>query len=98
MSMMESLKNLMNPDRDPGTLYVTIDELPRPRDWGTVEFSIGKDVLASRDMSLDGSAMDELMGWIEGNLGAIRASGYRRVEYRNVTEALQERIGLVLGR
>jgi hypothetical protein len=98
MGLVETIISMVQPKRDAKTLYVSIDELPRPRDWGTVDFSIGNLSLISRDMSLDGSATEELVSWLEENLKKIQGSGYERVEYANVSEALQGRIDRVLGR
>jgi hypothetical protein len=98
MGLVETIISMVQPKRDAKTLYVSIDELPRPRDWGTVDFSIGNQSIISRDMSLDGSAVEELVNWIEENLKKIKGSGYERVVYANVSEALQGRIDRVLGR
>lgn len=96
MGLMESVKNWIQPQRDPHTLYVSIDEIPQPRDWGTVQLTVGNSELISRDISLEASATDELLGWIERNLPKIQASSYQQVEYENVAEPLQRRIQALL--
>ena len=79
MGIMGSVKNWIQPQRDPHTLYVSINEIPHPRDWGTAQLTLGNEVLLSRDMALVGSAPEELLGWIERNLPKIKASGYQQV-------------------
>ena len=96
MGLMQNVKNWIQPQRDPNTLYVSIDEIPQPRDWGTVQLTVGNSELISRDISLEASATDELLGWIERNLPKIKASGYQRVEFENVSEPLQQRIQALL--
>ena len=98
MGIMESVKNWIQPQRDPHTLYISIDEIPQPRDWGTLQLAVGNDMVMSRDISLEASATEELLGWIERNLPKIKASGFRQVQFENVAEPLQERIrGLLNG-
>jgi hypothetical protein len=46
-------------------------------------------MVMSRDISLDASATDELLGWIERNLSKIKASGFQRMNFENVSEPLQ---------
>jgi hypothetical protein len=96
MGIMESVKNWIQPQREPHTLYVSIDEIPQPRDWGNIQFAIGNDMVMSRDISLEASATEELLGWIERNLPKIKASGYQRVQFENVAEPLQQRIRALL--
>ncbi len=96
MGIMESVKNWIQPQRDPHTLYISIDEIPQPRDWGTLQLAVGNDMVMSRDISLEASATEELLGWIERNLPNIKASGFQRVSFENVSEPLQRRITQLL--
>jgi hypothetical protein len=96
MGIMESFKNWIQPQRDPHTLYVTIVEIPQPRDWGTIQLAVGNDMVMSRDISLETSATEELLRWIERNLPKIKASGFRQVQFENVSHPLQERIRALL--
>ncbi len=96
MGLMQNVKNWIQPQRDPHTLYVSIDEIPQPRDWGTVQLAVGNSELISRDISLEASATDELLGWLERNLPKIKASGYQKVQFENVAEPLQRRIQSLL--
>jgi hypothetical protein len=96
MGIMESVKNWIQPQREPHTLYVSIVEIPQPRDWGTVQLTLGNDVLVSRDMALVGSDPDELLDWVERNLAKIKASGYQQVQYENVAQPVQQRIKALL--
>jgi hypothetical protein len=91
MGIMESVKNWIQPQRDPLTLYVSINEIPQPRDWGTIQLAIGNDMVLSRDISLEASATEELLDWIERNLPKIKASGFQWVKFENVAEPLQQR-------
>jgi hypothetical protein len=65
---------------------VSINEIPQPRDWGSIQLAVGNDMVLSRDISLEASATEELLGWIERNLSKIKASGYQRVQFENVSE------------
>ena len=96
MGIMESVKNWIQPQRDPHTLYISIDEIPQPRDWGTFQLAVGNDMVMSRDISLEASATEELLGWIERNLPKIKASGFQRVSFENVSEPLQRHIEQLL--
>jgi hypothetical protein len=96
MGIMESVKNWIQPQRDPHTLYISIDEIPQPRDWGTLQLAVGSNMVMSRDISLEASATEELLGWIERNLPKIKASGFQRVSFENVSEQLQRRITQLL--
>jgi len=96
MGIMESVKNWIQPQRGTHTLYVSINEIPQPRNWGTIQLAVGNDMVMSRDISLEASAMEELLGWIERNLPKIKASDYRQVQFENVAEQLQERIRALL--
>ena len=53
-------------------------------------------MVLSRDISLETSATEELLGWIERNLPKIKASGFRQVQFENVAEPLQQRIRALL--
>ena len=96
MGIIESVKNWIQPQRDPHTLYISIDEIPQPRDWGTLPLAGGSDMVMSRDISLEASATEELLGWIERNLPKIKASGFQRVSFENVSAPLQQRIQALL--
>ena len=96
MGIMESVKNWIQPQREPHILYVSIVEIPQPRDWGTIQLAIGNDMVLSRDISLETSASEELLGWIERNLPKFKASDYRQVQFENVSHPLQERIKALL--
>jgi hypothetical protein len=62
-----------------------------------VAFSaVGNDMVLSRDISLEASATEELLGWIERNLPKIKASGFRQVQFENVSNPLQQRIRALL--
>ncbi len=96
MGIMESVKNWIQPQRDPHTLYISIDEIPQPRDWGTLQLAVGNDMVMSRNISLEASATEELLGWIERNLPKIKASGFQRVSFENLSEPLQRHIEQLL--
>jgi hypothetical protein len=96
MGIMESVKNWIQPQRDPHTLYISIDEIPQPRDWGTLQMAVGSYMVMSRDISLEAAATEELLGWIERNLPKIKASGFQQVNFENVSAPLQQRIQALL--
>ena len=53
-------------------------------------------MVLSRDILLEASETEELLGWIERNLPKIKASDYRQVQFENVSHPLQERIRALL--
>jgi hypothetical protein len=92
MEWLHRLKKRLWPDRDPQVLYVSVDELPNPRDWGQVECAIGNKTIFCEAMKLDESAanfVEALMGqhWKE-----INDSGYKRIEFSNVADWARDRI------
>lgn len=92
MKFFSALVNKLSPKRDPAVLYVTIDELPNPRDWGTVDFIAGNKLIFSKDVDLavpNTDAIEALFGlhWQE-----IQPSGYQRIEYKNVSAWVQKKI------
>ena len=52
MKFFSTLVNKLSHKRDPAVLYVTIDELPNPRDWGTVDLMVGNKLIFSEDVDL----------------------------------------------
>ena len=66
-------------------MYVSIDELPNPRDWGTVDFSVGAKLIFRRDVDLAAPTFEEIEGLIGQHWEKIQASGYQRIAYDNVT-------------
>jgi hypothetical protein len=89
-------KTGFNPSVTPTPSTCRSTKSPQPRDWGTVQLTMGNDVLLSRDMALVGSAPDELLSWIERNLPKIKASGFQQVHFENVAEPIQHRIQTLL--
>jgi hypothetical protein len=96
MGIMDSVKNWIQPQREYHILYVSIVEIPQPRNWGTIQLAVGNDMVLSRDIALEASATEELLGWIERNLPKIKASDYRQVQFENVSEQLQQHIRALL--
>jgi hypothetical protein len=47
---MESVKNWIQTQRDPHTFYVSIVEIPQPRDWGTIQLDLGNEMVPCRDI------------------------------------------------
>ena len=76
----------------------SIGSIACPQDWarGTIQLAVGSDMVMSRDISLESSATEELLGWIERNLPKIKASGFQRVSFENVSEPLHQRIQALL--
>ena len=92
MGLLKRLANKLGPRRDPTTLYVSIDELPNPRDWGTLDFAVGSKLIFSEDIYLAAptfDAIESLIGqyWLE-----LQSSGYQRIAYKNVADWLQKNI------
>lgn len=90
--MLAELLRSVLPKSDPATLYISIDELPNPRDWGTFDVAVGRKLVFSADVNLVADSLDVIEALIGRHWQAIQSSGYQRIEYRNVSEWLQERI------
>jgi hypothetical protein len=90
MGLMNILAKLLDSPRDPQTLYVTIVEMPQPRDWGTLSISVGSKAITSRDIALDFKTVNETVAWVQCALPSIKKSNYQRVEYHNVSSKVQE--------
>jgi hypothetical protein len=86
--------------RDASTLYVSINELPNPRDWGIVEFSVGERLIFSEELDLAAPTVDAIEVLIGQHWEAIQSSGYKRIAYDNVAPWVQQKIEakLALGR
>ena len=97
MSIVSAILNRLQPQREAQTLYVTIDEIPQPRDWGVIELSIGNKVLSSRQMCLIQADDAEVMDWLTANLATVQRCGYQKVVFKNVSAALEAKIKKVLG-
>ncbi len=92
MKLFSALVNKLSPKRDPAVLYVTIDELPNPRDWGTVDLMVGDKLIFSEDMDLAAPNTDAIEALIGQYWQEIQSSGYQRIEYKNVSDWLQKKI------
>ena len=100
MKILSDLVNLLMPKRDSSVLYVSIDELPNPRDWGTVDFIAGNKLIFSEDIDLAAPNTDAIEALIGQYWQEIQSSGYQRIEYKNVSGWVQKKIEekLALGR
>ena len=98
--MIKRLFNWLWATPDPSTLYVIIDELPNPRDWGTLGFAVGDRRIFSEDIDLAAPNFDAVEALIGLHWQEIQASGYQRIEYKNVSAWVQKKIEekLALGR
>ena len=92
MKFFSALVNKLSPKRDPAVLYVTIDELPNPRDWGTVDLMVGTRLIFSEDMDLAAPNTDAIEALIGQHWQEIQSSGYQRIEYKNVSDWVQKKI------
>lgn len=92
MKLFSALFNKLSPKRDLAVLYVTIDELPNPRDWGTVDFMVGNKLIFSEDMDLAAPNTDAIEALIGQHWQEIQSSGYQRIEYKNVSDWVQKKI------
>lgn len=92
MKFFSTLVNKLGPKRDPTVLCVTIDELPNPRDWGTLDFMVGNKLIFSEDMDLAAPNTDAIEALIGQYWQDIQSSGYQRIEYKNVSDWVQKKI------
>ena len=92
MKFFSALVNKLSPRRDPAVLYVTIDELPNPRDWGTLDLMVGNKLIFSEDMDLAAPNTDAIVALIGQYWQEIQSSGYQRIEYKNVSDWMQKKI------
>ena len=92
MKILSDLVNVLRPKRNPSVLYVSIDELPNPRDWGTVDFIAGNKLIFSEDIDLAAPNTDAIEALIGQHWQEIQSSGYQRIEYKNVSEWVRKKI------
>lgn len=92
MKFFSALVNKLSPKRDPAVLYVTIDELPNPRDWGTVDLMVGNKLIFSEDVDLAAPNTDAIEALIGQRWQEIQSSGYQRIEYKNVSDWVKKKI------
>lgn len=90
--MIKKLSGWLWPKSDPSTLYVIIDELPNPRDWGTVDLIAGNKLIFSEDIDLAAPNTDVIEALIGQYWQEIQSSGYQRIEYKNVSGWVQKKI------
>jgi hypothetical protein len=91
-SVISKLLGRIFSKRDPATLYISIDELPNPRDWGTLDFAVGGKLIFSEDVNLLAGSADAVLDLMALHWQTIQSSGYQRIAYHNVSSWLQERI------
>ena len=92
MKFLSALVQKLSPKREPAVLYVTIDELPNPRNWGTVDLMVGNQLIFKEDIDLAAPNTDALEALIGQHWQEIQSSGYQRIEYKNVSDWLQKKI------
>lgn len=92
MSLIDRLVNALTPKRDQSTLYVSIDELPNPRDWGILDFTAGGKLIFSEEINLAAPTFDAIEALIGQHWQEIQSSGYQRIEYDNVADWAQKKI------
>ena len=92
MKFLSALVQKLSPKREPAVLYVTIDEMPNPRDWGTVDFMVGNQLIFNEDIDLAAPNTDALEALIGQHWQEIQSSGYQRIEYKNVSDWVQKKI------
>ena len=71
---------------------MTIDELPNPRNWGTVDFIVGNKLIFSEDIDLASPNTDAIEALFSQYRQEIQPSGYQRIEYKNVSGWVQKKI------
>ena len=92
MKILSNLVNMLMPKSDSSVLYVSIDELPNPRDWGTVDLIAGNKLIFSEDINLAAPNTDAIEALIGQYWQEIQSSGYQRIEYKNVSDWVQKKI------
>lgn len=90
--MIRQLFSGLWPKSDPSVLYVSIDELPNPRDWGTVDLIAGNKLIFSEDIDLAAPNTDAIEALIGQYWQEIQSSGYQRIEYKNMSDWVQKKI------
>ncbi len=92
MKFFLAIVNKLSPNRDLDVLYVTIDELPNPRNWGILYFMVGNELIFSEDVDLAAPNTDAIEALIGQHWQEIQSSSYQRIEYKNVSEWVQKKI------
>ena len=83
---------MLSPKRDAATLYVSIDELPNPRDWGILDFVVGNKLIFSKHLDLAAPTFDAVEVLIAQHWQELQTSGYQRIVYKNVADWVQKKI------
>lgn len=92
MSTLGNLFSKLFPKQDPDTLYISIEELPNPRDWGILDFVVVSKSIFSEDINLAAPTFDPIEALIGQHWQEIQSSGYQRIVYDNVAEWVQKKI------
>lgn len=92
MSTLGNFFSKLFPKHDPDTLYISIEELPNPRDWGILDFVAGSKSIFSEDIDLAAPTFDPIEALIGQHWLEIQSSGYQRIVYDNVAEWVQKKI------
>lgn len=92
ISTLGNLFSKLFPKQDPDTLYISIEELPNPRDWGILDFVVGSKSIFSEDIDLAAPNTDAIEALIGQYWQEIQSSGYQRIEYKNVSDWVQKKI------
>ena len=74
MKFFSALVNKLSPKRDPAVLYEIIYELPKPRDWGTVDLMVGNKLIFSEDIDLAAPNTDVIEALIGQHWREIQSS------------------------
>ena len=62
MGIMVSVKIWIQPQRDPHTLYISIDEIPQPRDWGTLQLAVGNELVMPGTLGGRSDRLQQIVG------------------------------------
>lgn len=92
ISILGNLFSKLFTKQDPDTLYISIEELPNPRDWGILDFVVGSKSIFSEDIDLAAPNTDAIEALIGQYWQEIQSSGYQRIEYKNVSDWVQKKI------
>ncbi len=73
-------------------LLFSIEELPNPRDTGTLYVSCGKELLTFLNVTLDQAGIDASLLEITRSIEKIRACNFREIRFINISASARNQI------
>ena len=82
--------------KDPKTLYLTLSELPQPRDAAIFSISIGNNMIATAHLTTDATGIDAACRVLAHHSLEIKRCGYQKIAYKNLPDWAQTKFKAIL--